>query len=201
MKLGLYYRTSTNHQDFDSQESAIKTWMKQNLKAKPESVLVYQDKMSGTKDDRPGLDDLLKDCAEGKVDTVLVYKLDRLSRRANFAMQTILKLSEANISFVSVTQPMLDFRPSNPCRNTMLGAFADFAELERIQIVERVNAGIKAAKERGVKFGRPAKFDDEGIKKIHELKAKGWKHRDIAKELGTTESQISKTICRERRRR
>lgn len=199
-KLGIYYRCSTSHQDIDSQETAMRIWIDDNVKEKPESILIYKDKMSGKKDHRPGLDQLMKDCADGKVDTVLVYKLDRLSRRSNFAIQTILRWAEANIHFVAVTQPMLDLRPSNKCRNTILGVLADFAELEREQMLERQMHGYMAAKERGVKFGRPKQIDLVVMQKIHELKAKGLSSPKIAAELGIAASTVRVNLMFERRK-
>ena len=84
-----------------------------------------------------------------------MYKLDRFSRNATDAIRTLLDLDECNVAFVSVTQPVLNLGHDNPFRRTMLAAFAEIAEIERQTIVQRVKAGLEAAKQRGIKLAHP----------------------------------------------
>ena len=112
-----------------------------------------------------------------------MYKLDRFSRNATDAIRTLLDLDECNVAFVSVTQPVLNLGHDNPFRRTMLAAFAEIAEIERQTIVQRVKAGLEAAKQRGIKLGAPKKIDEAKTEAIIAKRKAGMSYRAIAKEL------------------
>ncbi|RZA11505.1 MAG: recombinase family protein, partial [Proteobacteria bacterium] len=153
--VGIYYRVSTERQDLESQKHAVETWLERlEPEKRPKKVLVFSDEgLSGTNLNRPGYKKLLEAANAQKIDTILVYRLDRFSRNASDAIKTLLSLDEAGVGFISITQPVLNLGHENPFRRTMLAAFAEIAEIERQTIVTRVKAGLKAAKERGVKLG------------------------------------------------
>ncbi|RZA16992.1 MAG: recombinase family protein, partial [Proteobacteria bacterium] len=88
--------------------------------------------------------------------------------------------------------PVLNLGHENPFRRTMLAAFAEIAEIERQTIVTRVKAGLKAAKERGVKLGAPTKVDDDVRQRVQEKRAQGLTYRAIAKDLGLSYNLIYK---------
>lgn len=194
--IAIYYRVSTDKQDLASQKGAIEKWLEELTdKKKPKKILVFQDQgISGKTTNRPGLQAMLKAAYSGKVDTIVVYRLDRLSRNATTAIKMILNLDEAGVAFISVTQAVLNLGHENPFRRTMLAAFAEIAEIERETIVARVKAGLEAAKKRGVKLGAPKKYDDEKLRKAHELKAGGMSFRKISKEIGVSLGTVSKML-------
>lgn len=185
MKVGIYYRVSTDRQDLDSQVTTIEKWLADLPEAKkPSKVAVYKDEgISGKTTKREGYQQLLRDCHSGKIDTVVVYRLDRFSRNATNAIKTLLTLDEVGVGFISVTQPVLNLGHENPFRRTMLAAFAEIAEIERDTIVARVKAGLAAAKAKGVRLGAPIKATDDKAKKAKALKIQGKSVRQIATEL------------------
>jgi len=115
---------------------------------------LYKDKCSGGKATRPGLDQMLQDIRRGRLKTVVVWKLDRLGRSLT---QMALILEEMNNHGVAliVTSQGIDTSNTNPAGKLQLNVLMAVAEFERGIIRERVNAGLKAAKLRGVRLGRP----------------------------------------------
>lgn len=182
-KIALYYRVSTDKQDLLSQQHYVGEWLK-SLKKQPETILTFEDEgISGRTSRRPGLQALLKSAYKGQVDTIIVYRLDRLSRNASTAIRMILDLDEVGVAFISVTQPVLNLGHENPFRRTMLAAFAEIAEIERETIAARVKAGIEAARKRGVRLGAPLKATDQVILQVRELRQQGLTIRKIAQTL------------------
>ena len=189
-KLGIYYRVSTDKQEFASQEHAINLWLKDREGL---SIRRFEDYGSGKNDDRPGFLQLLAAAKAKEIDTVVVYRLDRFSRHANTAIRQILQLDEWGVGFVAVSQAALNLGDENPFRRTMLAAFAEIAELERKGIVARVNAGLAAARARGVKLGPPSKL--QGREELFaQMKKAGMSTLDMASELNVSRRTIQKWI-------
>lgn len=91
--------------------------------------------------DRPALQRLLQDVRTGSISTVLVYKLDRLSRKQKDVLHLLEEEFEQwGVGFKSATEP---FDTSTPLGKAMLGILAVFAQLERDTIVERLTTGLK----------------------------------------------------------
>lgn len=195
-KIAIYYRVSTDSQDYDSQKTEVEDWVN-NLPdpKKPSKIFIYQDKgVSGSISNREQYQNMLKDAYNYKFDTIVVYRLDRLSRNATDAIQVLLELDKYGVGFISVTQPILNLGADNPFRRTILAAFAELAEIERETIVARVKAGLKAAKNRGVKLGQPIKYTNKDIEVIRSLKNKGKSYRQISSEIGLSIGTISKIL-------
>ena len=146
MKIG-YARVSTSDQHLRMQEDALKS-------AGCEEI--YTDVISGVKSQRPGLDKALNYAREG--DTIVVWKLDRLGRSIQHLIQTITSLIERKIGFKSL-QENIDTSTSGG--KLIFHIFSALAEFERDLIRERTGAGRVAAKQRGVRFGRPEKMNEE----------------------------------------
>lgn len=184
-KVAIYYRVSTDKQDLASQETAVQNWLADLPDSKkPKKIYKFMDVgISGKTLNRPGYQDLIKTAMEGKVDTIIVYRLDRLSRHANHAVKVLLDLDEAGVAFISVTQPVLNLGHENPFRRTMLAAFAEIAEIERETIVARVRAGLDAARKRGTKLGAPRKVNGAQQRQARQLKTEGLSYKKIAQKL------------------
>lgn len=95
----------------------------------------YTDVMSGRKDARPHLARLMKDAEAGKVDVVLVYRLDRLGRSLVHTLQTCGELADLGVKVVSLTQP---FEIDGPLGKLLLAIYASFAEMESEAIGARI---------------------------------------------------------------
>jgi DNA invertase Pin-like site-specific DNA recombinase len=142
-----YARVSTNEQNLDLQLDALD-------KAGCEKV--FTDKVTGTKVARPGLDEVLSHLRNG--DTFVVWKLDRLGRSLRHLIDTIQVLSDRGIGFKSLQESIDTTTPGGKLVFHVFGALAEF---ERDLIRERTNAGLKAARSRGRKGGRPKSLNDK----------------------------------------
>jgi DNA invertase Pin-like site-specific DNA recombinase len=184
--VAIYYRVSTDRQDLASQKNAVERWLEAlPEEKKPLSIKVFKDQgISGKTALRKGYQDLLKAAYEKQIDTIIVYRLDRLSRNATEAIQTLLSLDQAGVGFISVTQAVLNLGLDNPFRRTMLAAFSEIAEIERETIVGRVKSGLASAKARGVKLGRPKKMNAEVQRKVKAMRGEGYTYQAIADALG-----------------
>lgn len=194
--VAIYYRVSTDKQDLDSQVQTVTKWLEElHDDKKPSKVHVFKDEgISGKTMNRPGFQSMMQLAYERRIDTIIVYRLDRFSRNATTAIKTILNLDEVGVGFISVTQPVLNLGHENPFRRTMLSAFAEIAEIERETIVTRVRAGLEAAKKRGVKLGAPVKIDEHKHQRALTLRRQGRTYREIAGELELSVGAVHKLI-------
>ncbi|WCG06083.1 recombinase family protein (plasmid) [Vagococcus lutrae] len=182
MKTAIYVRVSTNEQaeegySIDEQIDKLKKF----CEIKDWQVMdVYKDPgFTGSNIDRPGLKKLIRDVEKKKVDTVLVYKLDRLSRSQKDTLFLIEDVFGANhTNFVSLNE---NFDTSTPFGKAMIGILAVFAQLEREQIKERMQMG---------KLGRAK----SGKAMSWHWPPFGYKHKGDSYEIVELEAQIVKQI-------
>lgn len=142
---------------------------------------VYEDKVSGAKTSRPRFDEMVKDMRSGKVARVVCYKLDRMGRSLSHLALVIDEMNRRKIPLVCCSQG-IDTSDSNPCGTFQLGVLMAVAEFERAIIRERVNAGLAAAKAKGVRLGRRPTLERRRDE-VMALKNQGRSIREIAKEL------------------
>lgn len=150
-----YVRVSTREQNVDLQIDALK-------KAGAEKFFI--DKLSAVKE-RPELENLLEFVRSG--DTVVVWKLDRIARSLKHLISIVERLKEKGVNFISVTE-LID--TTTPLGQFFLHITGAFAELDRNLIIERTNAGLKAARDRGRVGGRKKGLSDEARKKAKAVK-------------------------------
>jgi DNA invertase Pin-like site-specific DNA recombinase len=135
--------------------------------------------ISGTKEKRPALDRLMADAHRRKFDVVVVWRFDRFARSVSHLLRALETFQALGIEFVSHSEQMDTSTPTGKMVFTVLGAVA---ELERSLIVERVKAGLRNARAKGKKLGRPKKVMDAA--RIAGLRAQGLPWRAIAGQLG-----------------
>ena len=182
MKAAIYARVSTTDQHNEIQVRELTEYIERrgwNLTA------VYQDKMSGAKARRPGLDAMMADARLRKFDVVLVLKLDRFGRSLMNCVAGIQELAAMDIRFIAVSQG-LDTDQSNPASRLLLHILASVAEFERELICERVRAGVSNAKKNGKMLGRPKRVVRRDL--IVERRAAGISWRVIAGEFGIAQA-------------
>ena len=141
MRVGLYPRVSGHEQEDNYSIPEQIERMKKYCDAKDWMVYkIYTDAAySGSNMERPGLQDMIRDCEAGKLDMVLVYKLDRLSRSQKDTLYLIEDVFEANgVGFASMTE---NFDTSTPHGKFIIGILSVFAQLEREKIRERTMIG------------------------------------------------------------
>jgi DNA invertase Pin-like site-specific DNA recombinase len=135
--------------------------------------------VSGSKDSRPELNRLMGDAHKRKFDIVCVWRFDRFARSVSHLLRALETFRALGIEFVSYSEQMDTSTPAGKMVFTVLGAVA---ELERSLIVERVRAGLRNARAKGKRLGRPAASLDVG--RITSLRSQGHSLRSIAAELG-----------------
>jgi DNA invertase Pin-like site-specific DNA recombinase len=122
-----------------------------------EIVGKYSDKISGSKQKRPGLDQLMADARRHKFDTVLVWAFDRMARSVRHFLEILDELNHLGVEFVSFRENIYTGGPLGRAMIVIVGAIA---ELEKNLIVERVRAGMRRARLEGRQIGRsPLKID------------------------------------------
>ena len=137
------------------------------------------------KDKRPALDRLMADVRRGKFDVVLVWKFDRFARSTSHLLRALEEFKSLSVDFVSLSESIDTSSPAGKAMFTILGAIA---ELERSTIRERVIAGQKAAKRRGVRFGRPSVEVDTD--RALKLRKQGLSWRDVSEEVGVAKDTL-----------
>src|SRR6059058_3685339 len=148
-RAAVYLRVSTLDQHPETQLHDLKAL------AEPRGfqvVQVYEDRSSGARASRPGLDQLLADARRGKFEVVVVWACDRLARSVTHFLQVLDELNHLGIEFVSFRE-QLD--TGGPLGRAVVVIISVVAELERNLIVERVKAGMRRAKLEGQRIGRP----------------------------------------------
>ena len=180
-----YMRVSTVTQTLEQQQQA--------LEAAGVSK-TFSDTMSGARDDRPGLAELLAYVREG--DTVVVWKLDRLGRNLQHILQTVKALTDRGVKLMSTTDGI---DSSTAAGRMMIGVLGSLAEYERELVRERTALKRASSRANGTKFGRPRKVDDtEHIATAKRMKADGHTGKDIAKYLGVSRATQYRYLASER---
>src|SRR5713226_6901230 len=142
--------------------------------------------VSGAKDSRPELNRLMADASKRRFDIVAVWRFDRFARSTSHLLRALEQFRALGIDFVSLSENVDTSTPTGKMVFTVLGAVA---ELERSLIIERVKAGLRNARSKGKRLGRPGVVVDRV--KLSELRAAGASIRQIASTLGSSVGTIS----------
>jgi DNA invertase Pin-like site-specific DNA recombinase len=142
MQIG-YARVSTTEQNLDLQLDALR-------KAGCSGNSIFTDKITGTKQERPGLQNALSRLRPG--DIFVVWRLDRLARSLSHLIDLVNRLAGQGVAFISITEQIDTSSATGQLTFHLFGALAEF---ERNLIKERTIAGLSAARARGKSGGRP----------------------------------------------
>ena len=186
MKAAIYARVSTKDQHCEMQLTDLRRYA-----ARHEwEVVEYVEKASSVKH-RPVFERMLADARAGKVDCVLVWRIDRFARSMRDFVNITLELAARKVRLISSTENV-DSGNDNPFAKFMLGLLALLAELERNIIVERVRAGVAEAKRQGKHCGRPRVV----FRRDHalELREAGVSWREIARRLDVDQTTIRRAL-------
>jgi len=183
-RVAIYARVSTTDQSTDSQLLDLRRYVRERGW---DIFREYVDEgISGTKDSRPALNELMDDARKRRFDVVLVWRFDRFARSTKHLILALEEFKNLGIDFVSYQE---NIDTSSPLGSAIFTIISAVAQLERDIIAERVKAGLRRAKENGKKLGRPrATVDTE---KIHRLRSQGLSLRAIAKETGVSRTTVS----------
>jgi DNA invertase Pin-like site-specific DNA recombinase len=134
----------------------------------------------------------MQDIRAGKIEPLVVYKLDRLGRSLPHLALVLDELNRLKVPLIASSQG-IDTSDDNPAGRLQLGVLMAVAEFERGIIKERVNAGLAAAKARRVRLGCPATINGRA-EEVRKLKAKGLGVRAVARELKMPPSSFHKAL-------
>lgn len=193
--VGIYVRVSTNDQSCDMQLSDLKKYCSQRgFKIFKE----YSDEgISGGKEKRPALDELMDDARKRKFDMVLVWRFDRFARSTKHLITALEEFCHLGIDFISYQE---NIDTSSPLGKAIFTIVSAISELERNIIVERVRSGIRRAKEKGKVLGRPKELNLD-IEKLLSLKKEGLSVRKIANRMNARPTSVHKMLSNFNRKR
>jgi DNA invertase Pin-like site-specific DNA recombinase len=192
-KIAAYCRVSHRSQKHDSQKAEIQKWL-DNHGIDPKQVEWYMDKETGKHTNRPAFERLQKDIFDGKVQQVVMWKLDRLSRRLVDGVNILAGWCERGLKIVVVTQ-QLEF--NGPVGKTLAAVMLGLAEIELEYRRERQVAGIEVAKKKGRYKGRKPGTTKKKPERATELRERGLTVEEIATALGVSERTVFRYIGKE----
>lgn len=188
--IAAYLRVSSADQKHDSQRSEIRSYLKNN--GVPLSrVTWYEDTERGTRLKRPEFDRLQADIFAGKIKTVILWKLDRLSRNLRDGVNVLADWADKGIKIVVITQQL---ELSGVIGRTIAALLLGLAEIEHTNIKERQRAGIEAAKKRGVYTGRARGSTKAKPSRARELKQKGLTNSEVSVALGVSHRTLRRYL-------
>ena len=181
-----YERISTDggRQSADLQRDAL-------IAAGVDARHIFGDKLSGSRDDRPGLKACLAFLNAG--DTLVVWKLDRLGRSLSHLLATVSELEGRGVGFRSLTEGMDTTTAQGKLLFSVFGALAEF---ERSLIRARVTAGLAAAAKRGRRGGRPTTLSAEKVEAITKALDQGASQASVCRSFGVPRSTLIDTLKR-----
>jgi len=186
-KVAIYVRVSTKDQSVGMQLNDLERYSKErglNI------FKVYEDNgVSGTKETRPALGQLMDDARKRKFNVVLVWRFDRFARSTKHLVNALYEFRNLGIDFISYQE---NIDTSSPLGEAIFTIISAMSKLERDIIAERVKGGLRKARANGKRLGRPESEVDTD--KIVEYKKQGKSIREIAKEMGIHRSKVERTL-------
>ncbi len=186
-RIAIYARVSTTDQSTESQLLDLRRYVSErgwNI------FKEYVDEgISGTKDSRPALNDLMNDAKKRRFDVVLVWRFDRFARSTKHLILALEEFKNLGVDFVSFQE---NIDTSSPLGSAIFTIISAVAQLERDIIAERVKAGLRRAKENGKKLGRPRAEVSKG--EIYRLHSHGLSLRKIATQLNISKSTVARYL-------
>lgn len=173
-----YARVSTSEQTLDPQIDSLSA---------DGCEKIFTDVASGAKTERPGLIEAIKYCR--KDDTLVVWRLDRMGRSMSHLITTIKQLEQRGIGFRSISEKI---DTTSAGGRLVFHMFSALAEFERDLIRERVKIGLKSARARGRKGGRPPVSEETKVMAKALLTDKKLSVKQICDRLGIAKSTLYK---------
>jgi DNA invertase Pin-like site-specific DNA recombinase len=186
--LALYARTSTRQQDPEVQLHSLRAYARNRCAAAFEFV----DQVSGRRDSRPALNDLMRAARRREIGALVVTKLDRLARSIRHLSTMVLELEALGVDLVVLDQAI---DTGTPAGRLLLNVLGSIAEFEADLIRERVIAGIENARRKGVAIGRPEKLDGQAVLRARQLRARGLSLRQVGRAVGASASTVHRVLA------
>lgn len=179
MRVAVYHRVSTLDQNPALARDELRAAA---ARLGGKVVLDIEETGSGARNDRPGLQRLMDAARRGKLDAVMVWKLDRIGRSALDVLANIRDLDASGVRFTATTQG-IDIRPGGDAMSRLiLGVLASVAEFERDLIRERTRLGMTKARAAGKRIGRPRVVRPKRAE-VKQLRKQGRSWREVSAAL------------------
>ena len=179
-----YARVSTIDQNLDRQIDALRAYG-------IDDRLIYREKISGTKRDRPELQRMLRELKQG--DTVVVADLTRISRSTKDLLDIVDQIKQKQAFIKSIKDTWLDTSSENPYNSFLLTVMSGLSQLERDLTSQRTREGLAAAKARGRNGGRPSRQNEKGDM-VRALADSGMKIAEIVRQTGLSRSTVNRIL-------
>ena len=186
MRVALYGRVSTTDQSTESQLLDLRRYTRERGWQIFEEYI--DEGISGTKDSRPALNQLMNDARKRRFDSVLVWRFDRFARSTKHLILALEEFKNLGIDFISYQE---NIDTSSPLGAAIFTIISAVAQLERDIISERVKAGLRRARENGKQLGRP-KGCGIDTQLVTELREQGLSMAKIAEQMNSSAA----TVCR-----
>lgn len=205
MRTAVIYARVSSTGDRQTTERQVADLMRYINLNEMELVKVYEEKMSGAKENRPVLTECVEFCVANRVHTLCVSEISRLGRSTKIVVNTLDELTKAGVNVYIQNLPLCTLNENgepNPIAKMITAVLSSFAEIERDNIKYRLNSGRELAKAKGVKMGRKVgskKTEEQFIEQyssvIRQLK-KGQSVRNTAKLCGVSVSTVQRVKAR-----
>jgi DNA invertase Pin-like site-specific DNA recombinase len=188
-QVALYARVSTlNNQDPEMQLAELREYA---ARRGWEIVEEFTDQgVSGSKESRPALNRLMADACRRRFDAVLVWKIDRFGRSLKHLVNSLAELAALGVAFISLRDNLDLSTPSGRLMFQMIDAMAEF---ERALIQERVRAGLRNARAKGRRLGRPRVIVDTF--QIVSLRSQGRSWAQITDDMGVSKGTAQRAFA------
>jgi DNA invertase Pin-like site-specific DNA recombinase len=188
VKAAIYARVSTSNGSQTCENQLLE--LRRYCDARGWTATEFVDQgVSGAKDRRPALDEMLKAAKRRKFDVLVCWRLDRLGRNLRHLILLLDELQSLGVSFVSLAEGIDATTPAGKLQLHILGAVAEF---ERGRIQERVKAGLARAKAQGKRLGRPERQVAEELL----APVRGLSVRKAAERLGVSPATAHRWLSR-----
>ena len=190
-KVAIYTRVSTKNQTVLNQEIELQS-LAQRMNF--EIVAEYKDEgISGAKnrDERPSLNEMMKDAVRGKFEMILCYDLSRLGRNLEELIRILNELNEQNINLFFFREAINTETSSG---KLMFSLFGVLAQWERSLLAERIVSGQNRARKQGKKIGRPSTFNEGLMQAVKKLRENGMGIQAISRNLKIGVSSVYRSL-------
>jgi DNA invertase Pin-like site-specific DNA recombinase len=185
--VAVYVRVSTKDQSVDMQLNDLERYSRER---ELNVFKIYEDSgVSGTKETRPALNELMDDARKRKFDVVLVWRFDRFARSTKHLVTALYEFRNLGIDFISYQE---NIDTSSPLGEAIFTIISAMSKLERDIIAERVKGGLRKARANGKQLGRPKNIVD--TEKVIEYRKQNKSIRQIAGEMNLSKGAVERTL-------
>ena len=185
LRAAVYARVSTHDQEVENQLDELRRF----VEARGWEAREYVDEgVSGAVEQRPALDELVRDAKRRRFDVLVCWRLDRLGRSLKHLITLLDDLQALGVAFVSLAEGIDATTPAGKLQMHILGAISEF---ERARIAERVRAGLARVRREGRRLGRPpVQISRDAVESVRGLSV-----REAARRLGVSRSTAHRCLC------